>query len=76
MKLEKKHILGYVFELKLYQRYPRISFPKQDRIRDNPGSFVAAPGGLLAAAGLRSSLGPGTGDLLASFLSLRHGKPS
>ena len=74
--LEKKsHVLGYVFDLKLYQGYPRISLLKQDQIRDNPGSFFAAPGGLPAAAGLHSSLGPGTGDLLASVLGLRHGKP-
>ena len=74
--LEKKsHVLGYVFDLKLYQGYPRISLLKQDQIRDNPGSFFAAPGGLPAAAGLHSSLGPGTDDLLASILGLRHGKP-
>ena len=74
--LEKKnHILGYVFDLKLYQGYPRTSLLKQDKIRDNPGSFFAAPGGLPAAAGLRTPLGPGTIDLLASVLGLRHGKP-
>jgi hypothetical protein len=67
--------LGYVFDLKLYQGYPRTSLLKQDKIRDNPGSFFAAPGGLPAAAGLRTPLGPGTIDLLASVLGLRHGKP-
>ena len=55
--LEKKsHVLGYVFDLKLYQGYPRTSLLKQDKIRDNPGSFFAAPGGLPgpAAAGLHT----------------------
>ncbi len=74
--MEKNHVLGYVFDLKLYQGYPRISFLKQDKIWDNPGSFYAAPGGLPAAAGLGSSLAPSTGNLLASVLGLRHGKPS
>ncbi len=76
--LEKNnHILGYAFDLKLYQGYPRISLLKQDKIRDNPGSFFAAPGGLPAAAGLRTPLGPGTMpvDLITSDLGLGHGKP-
>jgi hypothetical protein len=35
-----------------------------------------ASGGLPAASGLHSSLGPGTGYLHASFLGLSHGKPA
>jgi len=74
---KKNHILGYVFELKLCQEYPRICcFLKQVKIWDNPGSIVYAPGGPPAAAGLHSSLGPSTGDMLASFLGLSDGKPS
>ena len=59
----------------MYQGYPRICLLKQDKMRENPGSFFAAPGGLPAEAGLGSSLAPSTGDLLASVLGLRHRKP-
>ena len=49
---------------------------------DNPVSFIPESGGLSAAAGLHTLLGPDTGnlfvsfDLFVSFLGLSHGKPS